>query len=796
MARTERSRPTVTTTERPETTVVGQAIRRPDGPAKVSGRARYVGDYTLPGALHAAVTRSLYPNARLTHVDTGAARETPGVADVLTGADLRQLLGDRLQSGPAFADQPLLADGRVRYVGEPIAVVVADSRATAQQAASTVEAHYEELPAVHDARAASEPGSPLVHDIFRPAQVFRDLAHLAGRSDTNVCYEFHLRRGDTEAAFREATHIVDATYFSPPVSQAAIEPHGTLAWVEDDALQVLSATQTPSYVREALASILDLPLHRIRVRVPYLGGGFGAKMYDRLEPLVGFLAWRLRRPVRMVLTREEVFLITSKHGVSEHVRLGASGEGALVAIDADVVWDTGAYADIGPRIASKSGMTAPGPYRTPNVSVESRLVYTNKVSAGPYRGFGVPQMIWAHESAVDELARAQGRDPYEFRRQNLLREGDLFATGTPMHSAGLIECLDRVAEAVDWRELPLPLGEGRGEGPAQERYAYGKGIAVGLKAVITPTTSGAIVQLNSDGSATVLSSTVEMGQGSDTILPQIVAEVLSLPAEKVAIVHPDTAVTPYDTITAGSRSTYHMGNAVRLAAEHVREQLFETAASALECSIEDLELRAGRAQVRGNPSAGLTIPEIFDRRFGSRGTTLCGESTYQTQWTPFDKETGQSPAVTEHWFASATAAELFVDRWTGRIQLERVAVAGDVGKAINPDHCQQQLRGAAIMGIGQALFDEMVFDEGQLLNGTFLDYQLPSFLDLPKELIAIVVEQPHRSGPFGAKGVGETGILTLTPAIANAVADATGVRLRSLPLTPERVRSALEAHGT
>ena len=746
----------------------------------------------MPGLLHAAVARGIYPHARLLRVDLSEASGLPGVAAVFSGRDLEKLLGERVYCGPAFADQPILAVDRVRYVGEPIAVVVAESQAAAREATRSIEAEYEELPAVHDAREAAEPGAHLVHEELKPAKVFRDLAHLAGRAGSNVCYDFHLRRGDVETGFRQASHVVDGVYTSPPVSHAALETHGTLAWVEDETLQVVTATQVPSYVRESLASILDLPLHRVRVRVPYLGGGFGAKMYDRLEPLVGFLAWHLRRPVRMVLTREEVFVITSKHGVSEHFRLGASADGKLVAAQADVIWDTGAYADIGPRIASKSGMTASGPYRIENVEILSRLVYTNKVSAGPYRGFGVPQMVWTHESAVDELARAQGRDPYEFRRQNLLREGDLFATGTPIHSAGLVECLDRVAEAVDWKAPRPQASDALENGRDKGRYAFGRGIAVGMKAVLTPTTSGAIVQLNADASASVLSSTVEMGQGSDTILPQIVAEVLGLDADRVRIVHPDTAVTPYDTLTAGSRTTYHMGNAVRLAAERVREQLFETTAGALEVATEDLELRQARVYPRGNPSGGLTIPEIFERRFGARGTTLTGEVTFQTQWVPFDKETGQSPAVTEHWFANATAVEVVVDRRTGRIRIECLAVAGDVGKAINPAHCKQQLEGAALMGVGQALFDEMVFEQGQLVNGSFLEYQLPSFLDLPGQVIAIVVEQPHRSGPFGAKGVGETGILSIAPAIANALADATGIRLRSLPLTPEKVLTALE----
>ena len=766
------------------TSVVGTSVPRLDGRAKVTATARYAEDIIPRGTLHAAVHRGARAHARLLGIHTARAESIAGVVAVLTGADLERWLGERVRSGPAFADQPILAVERVRYVGEPVAVVVAETREAARQAASQIEVEYADLPAIHDARAAIQEGAPLVHDVLRPAHVFKDLAHLAGQSGTNVAYTYTLRRGDAEAALQRASHTVEAVYTSPPVSHAAIEPHATVAWVEDDTLQVVSATQTPSYVREALAAILDVPLHRVRVRVPYLGGGFGAKMYDRLEPLVGVLAWRLRRPVAMVLSREEVFVITSKHGVSARMRLGAEADGTLLAAVADVVWDTGAYADIGPRITSKSGMVAAGPYRTPNVSIDSRLVYTNKVSAGPYRGFGVPQMIWAHECAVDELARAQGRDPYELRRHNLLREGELFATGTPMHSAAVVECLDRVAEAVRWRD-PRPA--------ADARYAYGKGIAVGVKAVITPTISGAVVQLNADASATILSSTVEMGQGSSTIMPQIVAETLGLDASRVSMVQPDTAVTPYDTITAGSRSTYHMGNAVRLAAERVRDQLFETAAAALECAPEDLVLRDAAVSQRGNPSARIAIPDIFDRRLGSRGTTLTGEVTYQTQWVPFDKHTGQSPAVTEHWFAAAAAAEVRVDRWTGRIHLLRLAVAGDVGRAINPDQCRHQLEGAAIMGVGQALFDEMVFEEGQLINGSFLDYQLPSVLDLPDELIAIIVEDPHRAGPFGAKGVGETGILTTSPAIANALADATGVRLRSLPLSAERVLAALEA---
>jgi len=760
---------------------VGANWRRADGRAKVRGELRYGADIPVGKVAHAAVHRSTRPSARVLSVDVSAALAEPGVIAVVTGADLYEQLGNRMYTGPAFSDQPPLAVDRVRYVGEPVAAVLAGTVATARAAADLVQVEYEDLPAVYDVQTALA-GESFVHDELRPSSVFGDLRHLKGQSGTNVCYSYNLVHGDAESATESAAVTVNGEFWCPPVHQVPIELPCTTAWVEGDRLEMLTTTQTPSYVRQTLSDMLALPLNRVRVRSAPLGGSFGAKMYDRLEPLVAALAWTRRTPVRLVATREEAFLITTRHGVEVTSSMAADAEGNIVASTADVRYDTGAFADVGPRIAAKSGMVASGPYRMANAAVTSRCIYTNKPSAGPFRGFGVPQVTWSHESLVDELARARGEDPAEFRRRNLLREGDEAAMGTRIHSADFVGVLDAVTEAIGWSD-PLDRPEGR--------FARGRGVAVGIKAVLTPTIANAVLQLNQDGTATLLISTVDMGQGSDTIMPQIVAEVLCMRGEdRVRVVNADTDVTPYDTITAGSRTTYHMGNAVRLAAEKMRESLLDIAAAHFGVDRSDVGLVPGGV---ANTRTGEVVEHsaLLHAQSGARGTTLTAEANFTTDWVPYDKATGRSPDVAEHWFAGAVAVQLLVDRHTGRVVLEDMAVAGDVGRAINPRLVEQQLTGAAIMGIGHALFDEMVFDQGQVVNGTLLDYQLPSVNDVPQRLTPIVIESPHRTGPFGAKGVGETGIVPLAPAIANAIRDAVGVRLTRLPLTPERVLTAM-----
>jgi CO/xanthine dehydrogenase Mo-binding subunit len=765
-------------------TGVGSRRTRVGAEGKVRGQLRHVADRPAGGAAHVAVHRSTRPHARILAIDVSQAAELEGVDAVVTGADLHAVFGERVFTGPAFSDQPPLAVDRVRYVGEPVAAVLARDVATAREAAELVYVEYEDLEPVYDVEDALE-GRAFVHDHLKPSVVFGDLRHLSGKSETNIAYEYNLRLGDAAAAGSEAAETAAHEFWAPPVHHVPIELPATVAWVEAGRLELFTTTQTPSYVRQSVADMLGLPLSHVRVRVAPLGGSFGSKMYDRLEPLLAALAWTQKREVRMVASREEAFMLTTRHGAEVISSMSADAEGNIVAASADVRYDTGAFADVGPRITAKSGMIAVGPYRVPNVSITSRCIYTNKPSAGPFRGFGVPQVTWSHESLVDELARARGEDPAAYRRRNLLREGDEGYMGTVIHSADFVGCLDAVTEAIGW-DTPLDRGEGR--------WRRGRGVAVGIKAVLTPTVANAVLQLNQDGSATLMISTVDMGQGSDTIMPQIVAEVLGLDSEQIRVVAADTDVTPYDTITAGSRSTYHTGNAVRGVAERMRERVLDLAAARTGSAREDLKLDSGGVL---NTATGkrYSIAELVHEHFGARGATLTEEYNFTTSWQPYDKATGRSPKVTEHWFAGAVAAQITVDRKTGRVHVEDLAVAGDVGRAINPTLVEQQLTGSAIMGLGHALFDELVFDQGQVINGTLLDYQLPSVKDLPDRLTPIVIESPHATGPFGAKGVGETGIIPIAPAVANAIRDAVGVRITRLPLSPERVLQAMNQAG-
>lgn len=765
---------------------VGAGRKRFDAVGRVRGTMKYVGDEPVAlDTAHVAIHRSTQPHATIVGVDTEEALLLDGVLAVVSGRDLHADFGDRLFTGPAFADQPSLAVDKVRYVGEPVAAVLAIDEATARAAADTIVVQYDELPPVYDVADALN-GDTYVHQELKPSSVFADLAHLSGVRETNVNYTYHQIKGDAEAAHKSAATTVSATTWAPPTHHVTIELPSTTAWVDSGRLEMLTTTQTPSYVRQCVADLLDLPLSRVRIRTRGLGGGFGAKMYDRLEPLAAALAWKFQRRVRIATTREEAFQLTTRHGAEVVGSLSADADGNLVASTADVRYDTGAFADVGPRIAAKSGMVVPGPYRIENVSALSRCIYTNKVSAGPFRGFGVPQVTWAHETLIDELAHVRGDDPYAFRRRHLLREGDIASVGTAMHSADFIGCIDAVADAVGWDEA-TPPGDGR--------IKHGKGIAVGMKAVLTPTVANATLNLNQDGSATLLISTVDMGQGSDTIMAQIAGEVLQMDSTRIHVVQADTDATPYDTITAGSRSTYHTGNAVRLVAEEMRTKLIGFAAEQLQVDVEGLRLTASGVQTKdGNRS--LCIPEIVHAKHGARGATVTTTSNFNSWWHPYDKETGLSSKVTEHWFASAVAVRIAVDTGTGRIKTQHLAVAGDVGRAINPILVEQQLTGAALMGIGHALFDQLVFDQGQMINGTLLDYQLPSMKDMPDKLTPIIIEAPHKDGPFGAKGVGESGILGIAPAYANAVRDACGVRMTRLPLTPESVLTAIDEKGT
>src|ERR671924_1426989 len=444
--------------------IVGQSVYRTDANPKVTGRALHVGNIEMPGMLHVAVLRSPYAHARITRIDKSRAERLDGVAVVLTGAEVAKMPGVDPYFGPAFRDQPILAVDKVCHVGDPVVAVAAVDRRTAEDALELVEVDYEPLPAVLDVLEAVKPDSPLVHEQHRPAKAFADLAHVKAGQKSNICYQFKLRRGDVEKAFAEADRVFEDTFSSPPAQHMPMEPHVTLVYLDEtQRINVWTASQTPSYVRTELSNTFGIPMNRIRVRIPYLGGGYGAKLYAKLEPLVTALALITKKPVRYALTREEEFLTITKHKVVSKIKTAVKN-GVITARKCEVFWDTGAYAEIGPRVVHKSGYTSAGPYRIPNVWIDSYCVYTNHVPAGAFRGFGVPQVIWAYDSQMDIIARALGADPVEFRLRHALDEGEAFATGTPVRSFGIKEAIRQASEAIEWSKPRVPLAGSKRRG--------------------------------------------------------------------------------------------------------------------------------------------------------------------------------------------------------------------------------------------------------------------------------------------------------------------------------------------
>ena len=755
--------------------LTGQALPYLDAVERVTGTVPYTLNLELPGMLYVKLLRSPHAHARIRSIDASAAERLPGVACVLTGPRLREL-PVQTQYGVVVQDKPIVALDKVRYVGDFVAAVAAADEETAGEALEHIAVEYEELPAVFDAEEALQAGSPLLHEEF-PAQrqTFADII-VSREPGTNLCNHFKLRKGDVEAGFREADEIFEDVYSTPATQHCPLEPHVVLAeWSREGRLTVWSSTQTPSSVRADLAEVFRLPQAKIRVITSTLGGAYGAKSYIHLEPLAGAVAMLARRPVKLTLTRTEEFLEITKHPSKFYMRTGVKRDGTITALEVRAYWSAGAYADISPRLIKNGGYASPGPYRIPHVKVDSYAAYTNLPPAGAFRGYGAPQAHWAGECQIDDIARALGLDPVEMRLRNVLHDGDTFATSEHLHDVHFDEMVRNTARWIGW-------GTPKREAPP--RKAVGRGFAVALKSTVTPSTSAAGVRIEGDGSLTVLSSTVEMGQGSKGILAQIAADAFGVPYDRVRVVDPDTDITPYDQSTTSSRSTFSMGTAVQYAAEDARNRLREIAAGLMEASPPDIEVAEGRAFVRGTPERGMTIAEVLAR---SRHQQVTGSGTYVTEG-GLDPETGQGVAAV-HWHHATGAAEVEVDLDTGQVEVTRYHTDVYCGRAVNPRNAGLQNDGSVIFGLGQTLYEEMHYDDGQLLNGNLADYMLPSFEDLPRELSNRLVEHPGGAGD--AHGLGETAVPPVAAAIGNAVRDAIGVRIHDLPITPERVLRGL-----
>ena len=760
---------------------IGKTFRRLDYETKVTGRAQYLADMSLPGMCHGKILRSPYAHARIKKIDISRAAKIPGVVAVLTRDDILHDQGIEPYYGPVFKDQTIVATEKVRHMGDPVAAVAALTTDAAEAAIASIEVDYEQLPAVLDVREALRPDAMLVHDSVKlPESGFADLAELKPVEGTNLCTHFKLNRGNIEKGFAEADQIFEDTFTLPATQHSFLETHACIAAVDPGRrITVWATTQNPFVVRTQLANIFKVPVSKVRVIVPYLGGGYGGKVYPKVEPITVALAQKAGRPVRVVLSREEVFYTITKHAAVIRMKTGVKNDGTLVARECEIHLDTGAYAEIGPRVAKKSGYTAAGPYKIPHLKIDSYSVYTNKPPAGAFRGFGVSQSAWAVESQMDIIAAALNMDPLEIRKKNGYDEGDKFVTEETLRAVGLKECLNEVAESIGWESNRTSDSKIKKDSPVGS-VRRGKGLACMIKATITPSISCAVVKLNEDASLSLYTGTVEMGQGSETVLAQIAGKELGIPLEKIQVLGVDTDVVPYDLTTSSSRSTFHMGKAVQLAARDILRQLTMIAATEYSVPEEKITFAGGKLRL---PETQVDYAELMFKRFGMRGGTLVGEGQVKTS----TKDEYGEKSTSAFWFLAAGAAEVEVDIDTGKFKLLKYATAVDVGKALNPLGCRQQLAGAAITGIGQAMFEEIVYDNGQLINPNLVDYILPSLGDMPATIDPICVEVPDPTGPFGAKGIGESALIPVAPAIANAIYDAVGVRIKDLPIKAEKV---------
>ncbi|HEY3302379.1 MAG TPA: molybdopterin cofactor-binding domain-containing protein [Candidatus Binatia bacterium] len=763
-----------------ELTVVGKPVTRVDADEKVTGEAVYGYDLVLPNMLYGKVLFSPKAHARIKRIDTEKAKKYPGVVAVITGKDAPWIHGESIR------DKPFLAQDKVRYIGEPVAAVAAVDEDTAQAAARLIEVEYEDLPVYVNPEDACKAGAVAIHENFAS---YRKMESITPGTQPNVCEHFKLRTGDVEKGFRESDLVLEERYTVPIIQHAAMEPHSAHAEVDPASgrVTIWVANDAPFRALHEISEALDLPKEKIRFINPLQGGGFGSKGGLKVEPIAVALAFHTNgRPVRVKFNREETFISTlTRHGAIVRVKSGVKKDGSLRAREMTLYWGGGAYAEKSPTVCIRGSLPAPGPYRIPHVKVDGYAVYTNAPVAGSYRGYGIPQGAWAVEQHTDELAKRLGIDPLAFRMKNVFVDGDLSYWGEQLHSVGLKETLTKAAEAIEWGQKGSRVEGSKG-------LRVGKGIACISKPTRTPTTSSAGVIVNARGEATVLAGTVEIGQGCNTILSQVAAEELKLPIEKVRMAPLDTDAIPFDASTTSSRSTYHMGNAVRGAAIDARDKLAEMAAPMLEAKKEEIAFADGKVFLKNHPEMALTVGEVVRRKLGAEGTVR-GDASYTYQIAKdLDLETGHSDHASAFYMYATQAAEVAVDEETGRARLLRMSAAHDVGKAINPLNCVAQIEGGLAMGIGSALHEHLVVDEnGKVRNPSFLDYHLVTSLDLP-EMISIIVECAEPEGPYGAKGLGEPGLAPTPAAIGNAVADAIDVRVYDLPLSPERIYWAMQ----
>ncbi|MDR1621117.1 MAG: xanthine dehydrogenase family protein molybdopterin-binding subunit [Synergistaceae bacterium] len=751
---------------------IGRSLQRRGILDKVTGRQRYVCDRKLPGMLWAKLLRSPHGSAEILRIDAEEAKNSKGTEMVLTADDIA---GGVPRFGSVLRDQPILASGDVKYYGEPVAVVVADSRESAEAALKKIRVEYRPRKAVTAIEEALAPDAPVVNDFHRSGFEAGKTSH------PNVLEEYEFGWGDVDSTKKRADHVLKNRYSFPMVYHFTLENFACAAALEGELLTVWTPIQHPFILRRVIAESLGIPQSGVRVVAEEIGGGFGGKGYPKIEPLAAYLAMRLKRPIKLETEFHEGFCMARRLANSTTIETGFDKDGHILFQDIETSYLAGPYAAEGPRIAQKASYVACGAYRTKNARVSCKVVKSNTTPATAFRGFGMPQLIWALERQMEAASRLVGVERAELRRRNIPLRGETLVPGdTPVDG--------------DWREgfeKALELsGFYDAKGPMQ-----GRGIAIGIKNPIPGSRSNALVRLLADGSMNVYVGTTEMGQGARTVMAQIAAEVLKLSPDRITIHMGDTLTVPFDQATAGSRSTVSMGTAIRNACEHVNSQLKEYVADYFapndprgdEMNLEnEIDLENGKIRFRG---LEMTYQEFLLKYFGPFQADITGLGVFSGR----KDKNSLLGGTADFWEVICTAVDLTVDESTGAIRFNKIVNVSDAGKIINPLLAESQEAGGSLIALGHALLEEMKYDaDGILLNADPLNYCIPTSKDVSLRTVSSFVENEDGPGPFGSKGIGESPVIALAAAIGNALEDATGISFTSLPVTKEKLFFALK----
>lgn len=740
--------------------IVGKPVSRIDAPDKVTGQALFIDDIKLPGMLHGKILRSLLPHARVLHIDTSEAEKMPGVKAVVTAADT-----PKQRFGLIVTDEEVFAREKVRFIGDRVAAVAAINPDLAEEALSKIRVDYQELPAVFDPFQAMQPEAPVIHEELAnyatgPFAMMFKTAH-------NALIPAEVEVGDVERGFGESDYVFEDVFRTQMVHQSYIEPHGAIARIEPSGrITLWKNTQGQFIARGEIARIMKLPLSHIRIIPTEVGGGFGGKLSILIGPVCILLARKTGKPVKIVLTREEEFVAARpRHAAIIEMKTGVKKDGTLLSRKSRTIIDSGAYTDFGLGAATRTALTARGPYRIPNVKLEACCVYTNKIPGGAFRAPGAPQITFAIESQMDSIAHRLGMDPVELRVKNGLKVGDVAYSGQKVEGAGLDRLLREVSSQIGWNKPKTLPHRGRG-------VACGEWNTAG-----TPATAS--LKINEDGSVAVYTGAVNL-TGATTAFAQIAAEEFCLPLDRITVTTGDTDSAPFAPVSGGSMIAYNVGRSVLLAARDAKNQMLDLAAQRLEATREELALDERGVYVKSHPDRVISLDSIAIASMRDKNGLIVGK--------------GSAAPLPPALILIAQAAEVEVDPETGQVKIIKMCATQDSGFSLNPMAVEGQIQGGVSQGLGFALTEELMINDGRVLNPDFLDYKILTFMDIP-EIECIQIQEKSPAGPYGARGVGEPPVIPTAPAVVNAIFDALGVRIKELPVTPERIVAALKNQG-